>query len=53
MLLGTLGASLLGNMLADKRINRAGYGSKNLQSKGGNGVIRASYGSKGSLIMDF
>ena len=32
MLLGTLGASLLGNMLGDKRINRAGYGSKD---KGG------------------
>ena len=35
MLLGTLGASLLGNMLAGKGINRAGYGSKDLQSKGG------------------
>ena len=28
MLLGTLGASLLGNMLADKRRNKAGYGNK-------------------------
>ena len=28
MLLGTLGASLLGNMLAEKWINRAGYGNK-------------------------
>ena len=28
MLLGTLGASLLGNMLADKGFIRAGYGSK-------------------------
>ena len=27
MLLGTLGASLLGNMLASKEIIRAGYGS--------------------------
>ena len=53
MLSGTLDASLLGNMLADKRINRAGYGSKDLQSKGGRGIIRASYGSKGSLIKDF
>ena len=53
MLLGTLGASLLGNMSADKRINRAGYGSKDLQSKGGKGIIRASYGSKGPLIKDF
>ena len=28
MLLGNLGASLLGNMLADKRRNKAGYGNK-------------------------
>ena len=28
MLLGTLGASLLVNMLAGKRIVRAGYGNK-------------------------
>ena len=40
MLLGTLGASLLGNILAGKAIVRAGYGSK------GKGIIRASYGSK-------
>ena len=30
MLLDTLGASLLGNMLAGKGIVRAGYGSKDL-----------------------
>ena len=29
MLLGTLGTSLLGNMLAGKGIVRAGYGNKN------------------------
>ena len=34
MLLGTLDASLLGKMLAGRGINRAGYGSKNLWSKG-------------------
>ena len=28
MLLGTLDASLLGNMFADTGINRAGYGKK-------------------------
>ena len=28
MLLGTLGASLLGNMLIGKRMLRAGYGNK-------------------------
>ena len=41
MLLGTLGASLLGNMLARKGILRAGYGSKI-----GKGMIRAGYGNK-------
>ena len=41
-----LGASLLQNMLADKGVNRVGYGSKDLQSKGGKGIIRAGYGSK-------
>ena len=35
MLLGTLGASLLGNILAGKGINRAGEG-----------IVRASYGNK-------
>ena len=33
MLLGTLGASLLENILAGKGFIRAGYGSKDLQSK--------------------
>ena len=33
MLLGTLGASLLGNVLSNKEINKAGYSSKYLQSK--------------------
>ena len=40
MLLGTLGASLLGNILDGKGINRAGEG-----------VIRAGYGNKNK--MDF
>ena len=39
MLLGTLGASLLGNMLAGEGINRAGEG-----------FIRAGYGSEVSVI---
>ena len=39
MLLGTIGASLLGNMLAGKRIVRAGY----VHWKG---IVRAGYGSK-------
>ena len=46
MLLRKLGASLLGNMLASKGVNRAEYGSKDLQSKGGKGIIRAGYGSR-------
>ena len=40
MLLGTLGASLLGNMLAGKGIVRAGCGCK------GEGTIRVGYRSK-------
>ena len=52
MLLGALGASPLGNMLAGKGINRSGYGSKYLQSKVGKRIIRAGYGSKGSLFKD-
>ena len=39
MLLGTLGASLLGNMLAGKGIVRAGYVH-------GKGIARAGYGNK-------
>ena len=42
MLLGTLGASLLGNLLKGKGTIRAGEGT-----------MRASYGSKKSLIKDF
>ena len=42
MLLGTLGASLLGNMLTGKGINRAGKG-----------FIRASYRSKDLESKDF
>ena len=47
MLLGTLGASLLGNMLVGKGIVRGRYGSK------GEGIIRAGYGSKGSSFKFF
>ena len=41
MFLGTLGASLLGNILAGKRIVRAGSGNKK-----GNGIVRAGYGKE-------
>ena len=43
MLLGTLGVSLLGNMLAGKGIVRAGYGNKKQK------IVKADYNSK----MDF
>ena len=41
MLLGTLGVSLLGNLLTGRGINRAGEG-----------IVRAGYGSRSSK-MDF
>ena len=49
MLLGTLGAGLLGNMLTGKGVLRAGYGSK------GEVIIRAGYRSNGFswIFMDF
>ena len=44
MLLGTLGASLLGNMIAGKGIVRAGSGNKK-----GKGIVRAGYGKEWDL----
>ena len=44
MLLGTLGESLLGNLLTGKGNVRDGYGNKK-----GKGIVRAGYGNK----MDF
>ena len=41
MLLGTLGASLLGNLLAGKGIVRAGSGNKK-----GKGIVRAGIGEQ-------
>ena len=40
MLKDILGANLLGNISAGKRINRAGYGNKK-----GEGTIKTDYGS--------
>ena len=40
MLLGALGASLLGNLLTGKGMLRAGYGNKEEK-----GMLRAGYGS--------
>ena len=44
MLLGTLGASLLGNLLTGRGIYRAGKGK---------GVLRAGYGNNSNNKMDF
>ena len=41
MLLGTLGASLLGNLLTGKGVVRAGYGNNK-----GKGIVRAGYGNQ-------
>ena len=49
MLLGTLGASLLGNLLTGKGVVRAGYGNNNK----GKGVVRASYGNQLKNKMGF
>ena len=54
MLLGTLGASLLGNLLSGKGIARVGYCHP---SKKGKGIVRAGYGHSSSSAsqnkMDF
>ena len=50
MLLGTLGASLLGNLLTGKGIERAGSG---YHSKKGKGIVRAGYGNLSKNKMDF
>ena len=41
MLLGTLGASLFGNLLSGRGIVRAGSGNKK-----GKGIVRAGYGKE-------
>ena len=42
MLLGTLGASVLGNILTGKRINKKGKGI----NRAGKGIVRAGEGNK-------
>ena len=46
MLLGTLGASLLGNLLTGREIYRAGKGKGVLRA--GEGVLRTAYGRRSS-----
>ena len=56
MLLGTLGASLLGNLLTGKGIVRAGSGrpsSSASQNNKGKGIVRAGYGYYSKNKMDF
>ena len=48
MLLGTLGASLLGNLLSGKGIVRAGSGNNK-----GKGIVRAGYGNQLKNKVDF
>ena len=48
MLLGTLGASLLGNLLTGKGFVRAGYGNNK-----GKGIVRAGYGNQLKNKVDF
>ena len=48
ILLGTLGASLFGNLLTGKGIERAGSGNNK-----GKGIVRASYGNHSKNKMDF
>ena len=48
MLLGILGASLLGNLLTGKGFVRAGYGNNK-----GKGVVRAGYGNQLKNKVDF
>ena len=50
MLLGTLGARLLGNLVTGRGVNRAGKGRR--INRAGEGVLRAGYGNR-SFKMDF
>ena len=52
MFLGTLGASLLGNILTSRGVNSAGKGRGRGINRAGEGVLRAGYGSRSSK-MDF
>ena len=47
MLLDTIGASLLGNLLTGQGVNRVGNGKG--MNRAGEGIVRAGYGNK----MDF
>ena len=47
MMLGTLGTSQLGNILAGKEVIRAGSGRRSLNAfKKGQGIVRTGYGKE-------
>ena len=52
-LIGTLGASLLGNLLTGRGIYRAGTGKGKGVLRPGEGVLRAGYGNNNNNKMDF
>ena len=53
MLLGTLGASLLGNLLTGKGINTAGKGKGKGINRAGQRIVRYGYGNNSDNKMDF
>ena len=46
MLLGTLGAGLLGNLLTGRGVNKKGKGT----NRAGEGIVRAGYGKKNNKM---
>ena len=53
MLLGTFGASLLGNLLTGRGVYRAGKGKGKGMYRAGEGITRAGYGNNNNNKMDF
>ena len=53
MLLGTLGASLLGNLLTGRGVHRAEKGKGKGVLRAGEGVLRAGYGRPWQNKMHF
>ena len=53
MLLGTLGASLLGNLLTERGIDRIRKGKGKEVLRAGEGVLRAGYGYPSQNKMNF
>ena len=53
MLLGTLGVSLLGNILTDKGINRPAESCGINRAEKGRGIVRAGYVHRSSKQTDF